>query len=244
MFSLARESAAPVSARLYNNPARVREIRTDRPPGSGELGCLLRAGLPGGAHLAALFCVPELYMELCPIPKAARNMGIKWSMKKPSHHSKSWGFRKSIKCFRDAQDNLRCVQLWHCMSIPGQWGGLKAMGIPCSHQARVQLGLAQSPTMSRSHFRSQRRVYLQKRQEENKILALSPCKISQRNTKSGLGLPPFLPGLCGTVLAIWKKTYCHLVSPGTSTLAAEHRHTHYTACAHAVQWLRPAQELH
>jgi len=101
-----------------------------------------RAGTvpPAPASWAALSCAPESYGELFSTPRAARNMGIKRSTIKPSHYCKSWGFRGSLKRFGDAQDNLHCVRPWHGVSIPRQWGGSKAMGIPASTRSGCSWG--------------------------------------------------------------------------------------------------------
>ena len=112
-------------------------------------------------------------------------------------------------------------------------GRLQGNGDPCFHQVRVQLGLPGAPLFAGT--------FKNIKQKTKPWLALRKT-ISQGNTKSGLGLSPFLPGLCSTIPAVWEKSCCHLVRPATSTLPAEHGHAHHTACAHAAWRLRPAQE--
>lgn len=86
------------------------------------------------ARLAALSVLLNSMWSFSPTTRQPE-MGIKGSMKEPSHDSKSWGFRRSIKFIRDAPDNLRCVQpVLH--EQPQRMMRLKATGVPEPHHIK------------------------------------------------------------------------------------------------------------
>lgn len=105
---------------------------------------LWRAGLPAEPVWQLCSVLPSCTWSFSPSPRQPETwVGIKSSMKKPLPRSKSWGFRKSTECCKDARDDSR-AGYGVARTSPGD-GEVEGNGDPLLPVSRVQLGLPGAP---------------------------------------------------------------------------------------------------